>query len=372
MGRRDLPPNTYCRRGYYTWRNPNTREEFGLGRDKHRACIEAMEANVRIANLDRRPRLIDRISGDADRSVAAWGKKYSEALSKQPLADNTRRTYASHGRRVVALLGASTAVRSVTAMQVSEALERVAVVEGKARLAQAVRHFMRDWFREAVVQGWRDDNPVRDTKLSVKVEVKRARLAYDVFIGIYERTACTWLRNAMALALVSAQRREDIAMAQFSAFHNGGWWLIQRSEKATTPHRIFIPLELRLDVFGMSLADVVAQCRRTGCVSRYLVHQTEPRGNSPVGSRMWLDTISKRFSDEVELITIEHEIDWGEKTPPTFHEIRSLSERLYADQGGVVTQHLLGHNDAETTAVYHDSRGSEWVHALDGRKLVSE
>lgn len=366
VARRDLPPNTYCRRGYYSWRDPRTREEYGLGRNKQRACIQAVEANLHIANLAKdKPRLIDRLTGDHDRSVAAWAKVYAEKLAEQAFADNTRRTYASHGRRVVELLGASTPVKSVTALDVSNALKTL-TESGKARTAQAVRHFMRDWFRAAIVDGWRDDNPVRDTKLAAPVKVKRARLTLEVFLQARERIELPWLRNAVDLALISGQRREDISAAKFSAFRDGGWWCAQSSEKSDVPHQIFIPLDLRLDVLGMSLGDVLAQCRKSGVLSPYLIHQTEPRGNSPVGSRIWLDTISKRFSAVIAALGIE----WGENTPPTFHELRSLSERLYAAQGGVSTQHLLGHNDAETTALYHNLRKSQWVHALDGRVIV--
>jgi enterobacteria phage integrase len=363
LGKRALPPNLYERRGYFSWRNPNTREEFGLGRDRASACAQAVEANIHLAKLAHRPRLIDRLTGSADRSVGAWARIYADALAKQDFAENTRRQYASLNRRVVSLLGADTPVRAVTALDVSNAIETVAVGEGKARLAQALRHFMRDWFREAVVRGWRDDNPVRDTKLTVAVEVKRARLSLEVAVAVYERARQVWLKNAIALALVTAQRREDVARAEFSAFHDGGWWCVQESEKATHAHRIFIPLDLKLDAFGMSLGDVLSQCRRTGVLSRHLVHQTERTGNSPVGSRIWIDTISRRFTDTLETLGL----DWGEKTPPTFHELRSLSERLYAAQGGVNTQHLLGHNDAATTALYHDSRGSEWIRILDER-----
>ena len=70
-----------------------------------------------------------------------------------------------------------------------------------------------------------------------------------------------------------------------------------------------------------------------------------------------MDTLSKRFTDTLNAF----ELDWGDKTPPTFHEIRSLSQRLYAAQGGINTQELLGHSQASTTAMYHDSRGSEWT-----------
>jgi integrase len=356
--KRGWPDYLYERGGYYSWRSPIDGVEHGLGRDRAAAFAQAVEANIHCASLSGRPRLIDKLTGSADRSVEKWNAKYQAMLDAADFAANTRRAYKSLGNRMVRMLKPETPLQSVTALTISEGLEAIARGEGKARTAQALRNFMRDSFREARVQGWYvGENPVLDTKLPVAVEVKRSRLSLEQFMQIYERTELDWLKNAMALALVSGQRREDIAAAKFKDFHDGGWWCVQESEKSANPHRIFIPLDLRLERFGMSLGDVLGQCRRTGVVSKYLIHQTVARGNSPIGRHIWIDSLSKRFAETLDTLGL----DWGEKTPPTFHEIRSLSERLYAAQGGVNTQELLGHNDPETTALYHDSRGSEWV-----------
>ncbi len=48
------------------------------------------------------------------------------------------------------------------------------------------------------------------------------------------------------------------------------------------------------------------------------------------------------------------------KTMPSFHEQRSLSERLYEEQG-INTQQLLGHSSDRMTAQYHSARGPDWV-----------
>ena len=54
-------------------------------------------------------------------------------------------------------------------------------------------------------------------------------------------------------------------------------------------------------------------------------------------------------------------VSYGQKTrPPTFHEQRSLSERLYRAQG-IDTQKLLGHKSSKMTDRYNDDRGKEWV-----------
>lgn len=54
-------------------------------------------------------------------------------------------------------------------------------------------------------------------------------------------------------------------------------------------------------------------------------------------------------------------LNWPEdKTPPSFHEIRSLSARLYTEQG-IDAQALLGHKSPDMTAIYRDVRGAEWI-----------
>lgn len=53
-------------------------------------------------------------------------------------------------------------------------------------------------------------------------------------------------------------------------------------------------------------------------------------------------------------------LTWPGKTPPTYHEIRSLAERLYRAQG-VDTQALLGHRHPRMTKVNADPRQAEWL-----------
>jgi enterobacteria phage integrase len=352
--KRGWPSNLYERNGYYSWRSPIDGVEHGLGRDRAAAFAEAVEANIHCAGLSGRPRLIDRLTGSADRSVGKWDEKYQGMLAGSDFAVNTLKAYKSLGKRMVSMLGADTALSTVTALRISEGLTALATVERKARLAQALRNFMRDSFREAKVQGWFvGENPVGDTRLPVAVTVKRSRLTLETYQKIRAASGLDWLHNAMDLALVTGQRRDDIACARFADFRDGGWYLVQRKGGK----RLFIPLELRLSEIGLSLSDVLSKCRRTGVVSPFVIHQTVARGNSPRGRRIWVDTLSHRFADAVKASGL----DWSPKEPPTFHEIRSLSERLYAAQGGINTQELLGHSEASTTAMYHDSRGSEWT-----------
>lgn len=350
MRNRRLPPGLRERAGYYSWTHPVTGQEFGLGRDAGQAIAEAVEANLHCAGMLHRTRLVDRLDGTNQRTLGNWITLYEARLAKRELAENTRRTYKSLLKRTLETFRADTALARITTLQIADALDALCA-DGKARTAQSLRSFLKDMFRAAAAAGWITTNPVLVTE-RIDVQVQRARLTLDIYRAVHA-VAHDWLRNAMDLALVTAQRRDDIAGARFADFRDEAWFI----QQSKTGNRLILPTALRLDAIGLSLADVVKRCRATGILSKHLIHQTTRMGNSPVGSPIWRDTISRRFTDALATL----DMDFAGKTPPTFHEIRSLAERLYTEQGNVNTQELLGHKDPRTTQLYHDNRGAEWV-----------
>ena len=74
------------------------------------------------------------------------------------------------------------------------------------------------------------------------------------------------------------------------------------------------------------------------------------------GSQVKPNTITTNFSK----MRGKAEINLGDGTHATFHEQRSLSERLFEVQG-IDTQKLLGHKSPNQTARYHDDQGKEWI-----------
>jgi integrase len=354
--KRGWPPNLYERNGYFSWRDPTTGKEHGIGRNKQAAIVQAVEANVHVQGLTAKSRLVDRLTGVADRTFGAWMDEYEKQVKGRDLAENTLKTYATLHKLARELVGDDLAIERVETLHITAAIDTV-TERGNNRTAQALRSRLKEVFRSAMAKGWIKANPV-DVTDKVSVTVNRARLPWDVFWQLYRFTDVTWLRNAMAIAILSAQRREDIVVAMFKDVHDEAWWC----QQIKTGNRVCLPMALRLDAFGMSLEDVIKQCRQTGVLSKHLVHQTRKRGNSPVGQKIWKDRLSKVFTLELERMQKETGgIDWEGRDPPTFHEIRSLSERMYAEQGNVKTQDLLGHKDPRTTALYHDSRGMDWV-----------
>lgn len=359
--KRNWPDNLYERGGYYSWKNPLTGVELGIGRDRAEAFEEAKEANLHVAGLMQKSRLVHKVTGDAERTLATWSTKFAKVLQAKKLAPHTRKMYASCDKRLLTELGADTPMAAVTPMMISDLIDGIA--ENMPHRALQIRGYAREFFRVAKVKGWITESPVQDLG-QIRKTTKRARLSLDVFLRIYTTTKRLWLKNAIALALVSGQRREDIATFETSDWRDGGWYCEQgkghpdKGGAGRGGRKVFIPGALRLDAFGKSLEDVYKQCRATRVFSRFVIHHTEHHGDHcERGDPVHIDSLSNRFHDEIAAL----EIDWAGKQPPSFHEIRSLSERLYAAQGGVDTSELLGHKDKKTTEIYHDDRGADWV-----------
>lgn len=345
--RRNFPDNLYETGEYYSWKHPKTGQHFGLGRDRKHAFQEAIKANAEVG--DTRPTLVERITG-ATNTWGDWCTVFKQKLAERESAANTQRTRKSQMNRLRKCFDETRAASKITTKDCADVLEGLKK-EGKHRTAQAFRSFLIDCFDRMIAAGWRTDNPASVTD-EVKVKVKRARLTLDVFTRLYKTTEIVWLRNAMALAIVAGKDRDSVRNAKFADFRDGGWWC----ERNKTGARFFLPMHLRLTVFGMSLEDVQKQCRATGIVSHYLVHQTQRAKGATLGKPLHVDMITRVFSSELAKL----DLDFGDKEPPTFHEIRSLAARLHKEQGDVNPQDLLSHKDPKSTATYTDGRG-EWV-----------
>lgn len=207
-----------------------------------------------------------------------------------------------------------------------------------------------DIYKEAqhageVPPGW---NPPEATRKPVP-KVSRTRLTLEDWQAIYN---CApeghFIRNAMLLALVTGQRRNDICQMKFSDVWDGHLHI----EQGKTGMRLALPLTLHCNAVGMTLKEVIEGCRDR-VLSSYLIHSRHQIKAKPISK----DVLSDYFAearDRAGILTPQG------KTPTTFHEQRSLSERLYRAQG-INTKILLGHKVQATTDRYNDTRGQEWI-----------
>jgi integrase len=81
------------------------------------------------------------------------------------------------------------------------------------------------------------------------------------------------------------------------------------------------------------------------CLSRYMIHHIRHVARAKPGGKLSPGHLSNGFADARELAGITAA---GGRTPPSFHEIRSLGERLYREQYGAdFAQPILGHKKTQ-------------------------
>lgn len=330
------------RPSYYVWRDPRDGKTHVLGRiPLAQAIHEAHEANVIVENGKISRSLADRVSREQGTVAELIAKMPTEGLSA-----NTIRARGDCDKVINAALGTRECA-TLTTRDVADLLEPIKE-RGKLRWAQVIRTRMIAIFNKGLALGWMERNPAIVTE-KVRNSVKRKRLTLEQFNLILDKApeVASWLPNAMLLALVSGQDRSTIGAWERS-FIVDGHAELQRSK---TKIRISIPLELRMDAVGMSLGEIIARCKSTGVVSKYLIHHVRSRGVMLRGQPVHLNTISAGFAESRRLAGIP------EEGAPTFHEIRSLSKRLYMEQGNIDTKALLGHMTDAMADLYANSRG---------------
>lgn len=344
--RRGWPPHLYEPRPvYYTWRNPLTQETMVIGRvPLARAKAEAAAANLYIEGS--KPGLLQRMAGSA--------KTVGDVLDLMPVAakKNTAKTNKTLDKRIREALG-SVRCDSLTVMACAEMLDAI-IEAGQHRTAQAVRSRLIAVCQTARRKGWMDSNPAEVTA-ATSVETQRERLTIEGFRAIRARAdeVNGWLGKAMDLAVVTGADRSTLSALQRKDVLPDVL-AIKRSKTAdSTGLVVHIPLSLELEALGLKLRDLVRNT--TGIASPYLIHHTRNYNNAAKGSQVFVDRISHAFAEARDLAGI------GGDKPPTFHELRSLAKRLYAAQGNVDTQWLLGHSDSKTARMYADPRGAEPV-----------
>jgi hypothetical protein len=325
------------RPGYYVFRTPDGRT-LPIGRvPLPVARNEALAANAKLA--EQKPGLVERLSG-ASNTVAQLLEKM-----QSPTAKSTGRYYDSLDRVIVAGIGAVPCGQ----LDVRACAELLEAIEAPS-MVKAVRSRLSSVCKRGMQLGWMESNPAEVTA-APKYRVQRGRLTLDAFMAIYAKApeVSEWLQQAMRLAIVTAADRSTIASMERKGLTAESLTFTRQKTGAA----VQVPLYLRLDAVGWSLADVTGH--RTGVVSRFLLHHVNPWANAPAGSRVHVDSITNAFTAARRLAGIHDD------RAPTFHEIRSLSKRLYEAQGGVDTRALLGHRSEAVAALYADPRNSEPV-----------
>lgn len=285
------------------------------------AIAQVTEAYLHLHGKLQQRRLIHTVQSAPD-SLSEWIPAYIERVKARSVKPETVTVARRYLAKVQPIMG-HLAVTAITTRHIADYL---ATLASTPRTQQATRSLLLDVFREAVAAGWRADNPVSPTR-SERVQTQRGRLSLEHFKAIHawsKEHQPAWATRAIELGIVTAQRRADIAAMTFAQRHDGHLW-VQQSKCGA---KVAIPLSLRLDAVGLSVGEVVASCRG-GVISRWLVHHSIAMGRAKAGGKVRDTTIGQAFAEALDGAGVVVE----GKTPPTFHELRSLALRLYHDQG---------------------------------------
>ncbi|CVE74720.1 phage integrase Arm DNA-binding domain-containing protein [Serratia bockelmannii] len=345
---------------YWRYKHPVTGKFHGLGTDEEAARMIAAEANSRLAEQKMSQLLIarDKISRNLGEgiSVSGWLDRYWKIQEERCAIGEIKPITLNQKKYPVEVMRQTIGNKDITAITVRDIIDTLTPFKerGQNGMAKVVRSVMSDVFQEAQQAGEVSPgfNPAKAAK-APKTKVQRQRLTIDEWRTIYEQAANAprHLQRAMLLAVVTGQRLGDISNMKFADIWDNHLHVTQ----SKTGARIAIPLDLRCDELEITLGQVISMCRDR-IVSPYLLHHHHTVARAKRGGRIQEQTISGAFSDARDASGLK----WTDGTPPTFHEQRSLSERIYRAQG-IDTKLLLGHKNQQMTDKYNDDRGREWT-----------
>lgn len=281
------------------------------------------------------------------RTLGQWAETYCKIIDARPISHKTKANRKSSLTHILAGLGDRT-ISSIKPHEVASLVLGMHAIHPQA--AKRVLIESRDVFNEAMNYGWIDRNPALSVKVPL-VRVQRKRLTLEQWWSILRysiKCQPPWVSRMLALAVLTGQRRSDLCRMKFSDVWDGHLHI----EQIKTGARLALPVSLRLSAVDISLEQVIADCRSycSAGAEGFMLRKHS-------GEQLCDASLSARFEEAREGALG----DLG-PNPPSLHECRSLSERLYRAQG-VNTMTLLGHKHQAMTDLYNDDRGlsrGEW------------
>ncbi len=273
-GNHGLPPNLYANGKAYRYKRPDTGTWHGMGADKQKAIQAAKILNAELAHPD------DLVAGvmGAQATMAEFLDTYeADVLPNRDLAKATLDLYAVRIRQIRAALG-DMALDQITIRLVARFLDELT-----ARASNQARALLVDVFAHAIAKGLCEDNPAAATM--PRIEKKQRKRHTVEGVAAIRAKSPPWLQNAIDIALVTAQRREDVLNMRFEDVKDGALYVVQsKTKRKTDAGWIRLPLT-------PALTEIINRCR-DNVPSPYLVHRRPDRRVQKAGTgRRWtIDT----------------------------------------------------------------------------------
>lgn len=349
-----LPDNLYPNNGgkSYRYRNPQTGEYTGMGTDRAAAIAAAKELN---SILTPQKDLVQAVLKNV--TVAKHVEWFFENIApEREYRPKTLEMYRTQTKKLVNSVG-SVAIGDVTVKELAGIMEPMS-----ARTSNQFRQVAVDIFKTAGSRGLCQSNPAEFT-LKRRAKRARMRLTLEAYKAIHARCK-PWMQNAMDLALVSLQRREDVARFRFDGVQDSTLYVIQEKTQKYDTGYLAIAIGKQLDA-------IIRRCR-DDLASPYMVHRKPERKiKDRKGMDHWTqvkpEMLTRAFAEARDETGLFDDVPPEKK--PTFHEIRGLGTKLYRDQGKD-PQKLLGHATLRMTNNYDsDHEEIRWVEATADLKI---
>ena len=322
-----------------------------LGTDRIKAIEAAKQLNLAfMQGAD----LVRSVMGSPSGTFSGFLDKYeTEILPPRELAKGTLELYAVHFRRFRKYFEGK-AVDEISIRMIAELLDSLT-----PRTANQCRALLIDIFNHAASKGICPDNPALST--ITRIEKKKRKRHTIEGIKAIRRVAPAWLRNAIDLALITAQRRTDILDMRFDGVRDGFLYLVQK-KTAKASDAAWIRF-----VVTDELQAVINRCKDS-VASPYLIHRKPTRllQKQAQTKEHWTKIeeryLTQAFKDARDLAGCY--ADWKEEEMPGFHEVRALSLHLYK-KAGKDGQAIAGHASETMTKNYQkDHADVIWSDAI--------
>lgn len=319
-----LPPNLYKRKGIYYYRDTRTKKEYSLGKNRTLAITETINANLTLSN--QQTSLIDRINNVKVVSLHDWLDEYHLILQNRGLKNSTLKFY-SNRINILKNNFSNVNLEDVTTRLISDFIGSYS--KRKPTMAKLLKSLLSDALNEAIARGIIDKNSASVIK-NPRVVVQRPRLTLEQF-NYALLNANDKYRNIFLLAILTGQRISDLVKLKWTDIQDDKIFI----QQLKTDTKIAISIDLHLKCVDCSIRDVLNN----------LHNNKETVCNTSISSlRNWFAKCLP-----------------ASKKNPTFHEIRSLSARLYEkERGAEFASALLGHKSMLMTSKYLDVRNNEY------------
>lgn len=183
-------------------------------------------------------------------------------------------------------------------------------------------------------QGWIEENQAERTMFCAETPEKvRQRMDEAGFWKIYDaNTTPAWLKRAMRMGLYTLQRNGDlVAMKRSDVVEDRAIRVLQRKSR-NYKDPVFIEIQLEGDALA-----TLKECLKSDIPCPYLIHYRPLRMTSRKKMsrlhpfQVTEGKLSEAFSRARDACGAYAELKPRQR--PSFHEIRSLGEKLYKDRG---------------------------------------